>query len=309
MTGEGTAGRPYIIESVYDFCSIKDDEDKEITYYQLGKIIDFNDHNTYRNGINANEGFSIVDAPNSVLLGNGKSIRNIVYLSCPYEVTQGSVFKFKEVNNVKFENIVLSVAVESRASASYISLLSGIFKRCALYVLSNNANIRALFQKNDTITESSLNFGGTCDNQFVFGLGITISRCNINFDELSFKQDSNRLFDFRDDILTMVCFTGKTNVTNLSNELWLFQDCTMTNCEFFVETPGSQLTGYVGMKHPWEGTVTLNGTNIYSKDLINEGKADYTYVIPNTFALSDSDCRSPEALKSIGFPVIGGVVG
>lgn len=302
----GSETNPWAVEDVYDFCAIVDDSDKDTTYYQLVNNIEFNNHETYKNGIQAVEGFKIVDASKSVVIGSGKAIRNIVYLSCPYEATQSSIFRFKEVNNVKFENVVLGVTVESRAGASYISLFSGTFKQCALYVLLNNANVRALFQRSDTITESSLTFGGTCNNRFVFGLDITISRCNICFDELSFKQDANYLFDFHDDILTMVCFTGRINVTNLNTELWMFQNCTITNCEFFVEIQGSQLTGVVAFKHPWGEPVVINGVNIYSKDLINEGKADYsTYLAASTFALPDEDCKNPTYLASLGFPVIG----
>lgn len=118
--GSGTVDDPYLVEDVYDFCAIS------AQYYKLVKDIDFNNHDTYKNGFNA-----LVCRSGAYLDGNGKKVRNIV-------VTSGtSNIMSLNAHDVDFENIFV---IDSKGSGSN-AVFNGTYTNCRMYIRLINSSV------------------------------------------------------------------------------------------------------------------------------------------------------------------------
>lgn len=293
LFGTGTESDPYIVEDVYDFCAIKNDDDKDITYYQLGKSLDFNDHDVYKNGF---KGGVVVNANKSVLDGNGKEIRNIV----GYNNSVGSydvLFTLKEINNCKFANTISFITTRV--------LFLSEFKRCSFFFMISNASLGNLFRGDSTgnckFTECTLTFSGN-SGAMDFSRNV-FARCKIVFKDFSAKLTSgyNSVHLITNGNFDHTYFLGKIDVVNSSNTSRrnIFNG-TISNVYFAVE---ADLSG--GSESTQESYV-CNGSVLASsfadKDLLpylnakNSGGGYY---------LTTENCKTTSELIKIGFPVIG----
>lgn len=295
MTGKGTEAEPYIVKDVYDFCAIKNDEDKETTYYRLVNNIDFNNHPAYKNGITKSD---IINASKSVLDGNGKSIRNIVY----YDATGVSfkVFALKKIHNCNFENLV------NACNKSTPMLFSSEFiERCSFYILNQNGYFYSLFLT--SFIDCTLNIAGVTPGDFDISR-INLTRCHINFDDATFSAnniESGSCVIGNALMLDHVYFTGKLNITNNQHSgLNLAAAGTFKNVYYSVDTSWTYASGYT----PFFNLYPAEAISFCNKDLLNQGLAQVNGGT-NFYALTDQQCKDPAYLASIGFPVIGGVVG
>lgn len=295
MTGKGTETEPYIIKDVFDFCAIKNDEDKEITYYQLVNNIDFNDHPAYKNGITIT---GVINADRSVLNGNGKSIRNIVY----YNITGAGqkVFVLKKIHNCNFENLI------NACNDTTDTLLSSEFiERCSFYILNQNGYFYSLFLT--SFIDCTLNIAGVTPGGFDISR-ISLTRCHINFDNATFGAFNSGAFSYIISnalILDHVYFTGKLNITsNNQSGLCLAKYGTFKNVYYSVDTSWGYAPGYT----PYFNLYPAEAISFCNKDLLLKGISPVNGGT-NFYALTDEQCKDPAYLASIGFPVIGGVVG
>lgn len=287
----GTETNPYGIEDVFDFCAIKNDEDKEITYYQLVNNIDFNDHPVYKNGITKSD---IIHAGKSVLDGNGKSIRNIVYYTSTESTNK--VFALKKIHNCNFENLV-----NACNNSSLVLFSSEFFERCSFYILNQNGYFYALFQT--SFVDCTLNIAGVMIGTFDLNR-INLTRCHINFDNATFGAFNSGAFSYIISnalILDHVYFTGKLNITNNNQSgLYLSKYGTFKNVYYSVDTSWGYSPGYT----PYFTLYPASAISFCNNDLLNQGLARVNGGT-NFYALTDEQCKDPAYLANTGFPVIG----
>lgn len=287
----GTETNPYGIEDVFDFCAIKNDADKETTYYQLVNNIDFNDHPTYKNGITIT---SVINANRSILDGNGKSIRNIVYYTSAGSTN--NVFVLKKIHNCNFENLV-----NACGNPSTVLFSSEFIERCSFYILNQNGYFYSLFLT--SFIDCTLNIAGVMIGSFDLNR-INLTRCYINFDNATsgaFNSGSSSYIIGNALILDHVYFTGKLNITsNQQPGLNLAKSGTFKNVYYSVDTSWTYGSGYT----PYFQLYSAIATSFCNKDLLNQGLVQVN-AASNFRALTDEQCRDPAYLASIGFPVIG----
>lgn len=291
MRGGGTEDNPYLVEDVFDFCAIKNDEDKETTYYQLVNNIDFNDHPAYKNGITIT---GAVNANRSILDGNGKSIRNIVYYTSTGSTN--NVFVLKKIHNCNFENLV-----NACGNSSTVLFSSEFIERCSFYILNQNGYFYSLFLT--SFIDCTLNIAGVMIGSFDLNR-INLTRCHINFDNATsgaFNSGGSSYIIGNALILDHVYFTGKLNITsNQHSVLNLAKSGTFKNVYYSVDTSWGYYPGYT----PYFQLYPASAISFCNKDLLLKGKAN-TLTSSNFFALTDEQCKDTTYLASIGFPVIG----
>lgn len=297
LWGTGTESDPYLVEDVFDFCAIKNDADKETTYYQLRNNIEFNDHPIYKNGITGVN--NIVNADKSVLDGNGKSIRNIVY----YKALQTNtyIFTLKEIHNCNFENLV---NVCSETSQRLFRVYN--FNYCSFYILFQNSNFVA-WAFSPTFTNCTFNFAGVASTGMTLN-GYTFLRCHINFDNFTCPTAGSYHGGwniFLNPNFDHVYCTGKIHFTGISSV-----------ADIFIHTPSGYASQYDGIikNMYWcvetsdnaSGatfrTQNANAVSFINKNLISRQSI---YGGTNFYALTDEQAKDPAYLASIGFPVIG----
>lgn len=295
MRGRGTEDNPYLVEDVYDFCAIKNDADKETTYYQLVNNIDFNDHSKYKNGITEKD---IIYANASIIDGNGKSIRNIVWYNAG-GVFGDTSFICKKMINCNFENLVISTGNNTN------SAFETKFEKCSFYILCQNATFINAFCDNlscCSFNDCTLNISGVSVETMSFS-NTPFNRCYINFDNYTTPITGSSGSWYR--ILNLVNFdhvylTGSLHCSNADGWGLLILDNRelFKNCYYCVKTTTINKTLPVCSS---DGAV--DAVSFYNKDLIHttmekEGAANF-------YALTDEQCKDPAYLASIGFPVIG----
>lgn len=287
----GTETNPYGIEDVFDFCAIKNDADKGVTYYQLVNNIDFNDHPTYKNGITIT---GVINANSSILDGNGKSIRNIVYYTSTGSTN--SVFVLKKIHNCNFENLV-----NACGNSSLVLFSSEFIERCSFYILNQNGYFYSLFLT--SFIDCTLNIAGVMIGSFDLNR-INLTRCHINFDNATsgaFNVGSSSNIIGNALILDHVYFTGKLNITsNQQSGLNLARSGTFKNVYYSVNTSWGYSSGYT----PYFQLYPASAISFCNKDLLNQGVAQVN-AASNFHALTDEQCKDTTYLASIGFPVIG----
>ena len=297
MTGNGTEENPYLVEDVYDFCAITNDDDKEVTYYKLDTNIDFNDHETYKQGL---KGGAVVNANKSVLDGNGKEIRNIV----AYNTTGvGSIlFTFKEINNCKFANV-----------ASFLTsriLFSSGFKRCSFYIMLYNASFNHLFKGDTTVShtfyECTITFSGSSLESMDFGTS-KYERCRIIFKDFTTPSAKTTGSGAHSFILNHgnfdhSYFTGELNLIRNDgyDNNYIFANGSYISVYFAVKFDMSNGTG--NTYHLSFSKTAPTASCFFDKDLISNSACNSS---SNAFALSTEECKKTSELIKIGFPVIG----
>lgn len=293
LFGTGTESDPYIVEDVYDFCAIKNDNDKDVTYYQLGESLDFNDHDVYKNGF---KGTVVINANKSVLDGNGKEIRNIV----GYNNSNGGIdvlFTLKEINNCKFANTI------SFITARFLFLSE--FKRCSFFLMISNANLGNLFRGdtagNCKFTECTLTFSGN-SGAMDFGKNV-FNRCKIVFKDFAAKLTSgyNAVYLISNGNFDHTYFLGKIDVVNSPNTLQrrIFSGI-ISNVYFAVEADLSG--GSESTQESYVSTGSILASSFVDKDLLPYLNAKNG---GGGYFMTTEDCKTTSELIKIGFPVIG----
>lgn len=296
----GTETNPYGIEDVFDFCSIKNDADKEQTYYQLVNNIDFNDHPIYRNGIKVND---FISGTKCCLNGDGKAIRNIVFYGTT--VTDRASMVIKEIKNCRFENMVNAyTTINTYQCIFYTSL----FENCSFYILFQNSNFKDIAGYSTPVKFKSctFNFDGLLNAALFLG-NKTFERCHINFKNTTMHSSPIDWGTYSALMLRAnldhTYMTGKLNVQDVCPgglhiaTAGSMEDSVFSNFYYCVETTLDKPDVKFGI------LATANNTSFYSKDLI-QGEREFMSGT-NFYALSDEECKNPSKLASIGFPVIG----
>lgn len=289
----GTETNPYGIEDVFDFCAIKNDTDKETTYYQLVNNIDFNDHPAYKNGITEKD---IIYATASIIDGNGKSIRNIVWYNAG-GASGATSFICEKMINCNFENLVIATG------NSMNSTFETEFEKCSFYILCQNATfINAFYDSYSrcSLTDCTLNIAGTSITKMDFGY-IRLLRCHINFDNYTTQINIRNPYGcdiFLNAKFDHVYFTGSLHFSNGLDPIdFIYDKSLFKNCYYCVDTTAPMNAAAVKIGQ------SADATSFYNKDLIriNGSKNGGT----NFYALTDAQCKDATYLASIGFPVIG----
>lgn len=291
MIGNGTETDPYLIEDIFDLCAVEDDADKEVTYYKIKDNVnlDFNDHPDYKNGFKAS---GVIKASKSVIDGNGREIRNLVFYSA---YTYGvPVFAFKQISNCKFPNLIIF--------STYGQLFSCEFIKCSFFISVLNGSTAQSFT-GSTFYKCTLTITGK-NNSERADFASKISYSNVIFKDFAVTAVAVDYYGFVS-LFNMdfdhVYFTGKINITNTALGYTRYITVgNMTNCYWAVECDPSG-----GNPEYNDKAFYLNRSNavscFYDKDLISNCDCKST---ENAVALSTSECKKTPELINIGFPVI-----
>lgn len=147
--GGGTSSNPYLIEDVYDFCKMKDYSSSY--YFKLVNDIDFNDHETYKNGITV----SLVPS-NPNLNGNNRTVKNMLVRS-----TLSNIININ-ASNVNFENVYI---MDNPNDNSY-SVFSGNYNNCRFYITYINSYISYALSYSVKFTNCAITLTGKAKGVF-----------------------------------------------------------------------------------------------------------------------------------------------
>lgn len=292
VTGNGTEENPYIIEDIFDFCAVKDDSDKEITYYKIKDNVnlDFNDHPDYKKGIKV---YGTISAPKSVIDGNGREIRNLVVYTLN---AHAPAFYFKQISNCKFPNLI--------SFLTYGQIFSCEFIQCSFFISVLNGSLGASLT-NSTFYKCTLTITGK-NNQDIVNFGSKISYSNVIFKDfaVTFSLNSYNGYVFLSNSeFDHVYFTGKINITNTSLGVSRYITVgNIINCYWAVECDPSGGNPEYNDKAFYLTTNYNNSvSSFYDKDLISNCDCKSA---ENVVALSTEDCKKTSELINVGFPVI-----
>ncbi|MGN0576437.1 MAG: hypothetical protein ACI4J2_10440 [Ruminococcus sp.] len=167
MAGSGTQDSPYLVSDVYDFCAINDGETYSGNYFKLTSDIDFNDHETYKNGISA----AIISRDSAIIDGDGHKICNMTFSGTAQKI------KFSSINNAEFSNIIIMAVKGGTAQ-----IKASAFTRCKFGYYLNSSNLGVVFSTGfGTFTDCTFNIGGSISAGY---MNCTFNRCHINFNNL-----------------------------------------------------------------------------------------------------------------------------
>lgn len=268
MMGNGTETDPYIIEDVYDFCAITNGDSGQ-TYYKLVNNIDFNNHSEYKRGISAN----IINAQQSVIDGNGKSIRNIVALD------KGIIYAKKIVNTV-FENLcIINIS-------AYNPVISSSFDNCNFGVLLKNSFICTV-SYNCTFSRCTINLSGDVKSLNFAGKFV---ETHINFSNLKSTQ-MGILFTnaIRSYLTGKIIYSG-------SEAYVLGGSITMDSSYFAIE-----IQGVIKKDAISSNTIASSNGSFFDYELLG---VDSSIDGKGLIALSTSDCKNADILNGIGFTCV-----
>lgn len=147
--GSGTISDPYLVEDVYDFCKMNNYSN--VFYFKLVNDIDFNDHDTYKNGIT---GGLITVVPN--LNGNNRTVKNMLVRS-----TSSIIIRI-DASNVNFENIYI---MDNSRDDSY-SVFSGNYNNCRFYITYINSCASYALSYGTKFTNCAITLTGTAKDVF-----------------------------------------------------------------------------------------------------------------------------------------------
>ena len=309
MTGTGTETDPYIIEDVYDFCTITSSDTE--TYYELKNNIDFNNHDKWKNGFN--EVF-VVNAPNAIINGNSKKIRNIVLHTLPYN---NPVFYLNKIQNAFLENVVLNNIDSERGESRNQGIFACNFQLCSFSIDIINSQPCAIHSRNvygissmHKFEDCTFNIYGTTDSQSGINFHcMEMVRCHINFSDLISNgsgynnHNVGLLLSSDSTVYNSVYFTGSIKYNgNRKACIGLSHYGTFDNCYFAVNVSvGDDITKSI--KHATQFSPSISSLCFFVKDLIGDGTfngSDFNMLIN----ILDSQAKDISYLKSIGFPTI-----
>lgn len=331
MTGLGTQIDPYIITDVYDFCAIEDGTETEYKYYKLGHDIDFNNHNVYKNGIAE----IVVNAPYTVLDGDGKKIRNIVVTGYP---NGNPIFGFRKIEKVIFENLINKSA--SSAETNYVFRMFDKFEECSFYIHLMGVSFYSMIYNTTQFFKCSVTIGGATNSYINFSRSV-MTECNIHFANLgvnglnrvdtqayssatrfyntvllfSYGNFTNCYFDGKINQISGNYYPSRTQVSDCQYYVF-FNGVSFNSCYIAVDYETFQdaeavleraihfcITGNFSTQRTWD---TQTGVNFIDKQkFFKNFPIKYTYYSSNSCKmLTTEQSVDPSYISGIGFPVV-----
>lgn len=307
MNGSGTKENPYEIVTIYDFCSIQNGTESTPLYYKLMNSVDFNDHSTYKLGYDGSS-YRVVDAPNTILDGNGYKIRNLVVFG--YSRNR-AIFTLKEVRNCIFQNFMIQNLPDE-----YNGWLFKIsrFEKSSVNITLNKSNAEILFITNTTFYNSVLSITGTAERTGISGLYLP----NIlNFDHSWLYLDVKTNF-WKKDVssalnnnvlkvqgrMSYSYITGK--IVETSTPPNPTETVTITFYEMYNSYCALDIEDQRSSTHMYQVSGSHTGINFFVTDKIHTAGTAYPWYAPNTNTMKfvkEEDVRTPDYLPDISFPV------
>lgn len=329
----GSATNPYAVEDCYDFCAITSASAER--YYNFVKDIDFNQHDTYKYGINdvtiIHE--SGTSAGQLHINGKGFDLRNVICMGYSTNNFIQATYGHVEISNVNFVNFV-QVNCKSGSASSGLFSKGGLttIKDCNFSIFLSNSNITFLCYQT-IMVNCTLNISGTHSYYSNAGFHVMMlgakgttsgqsgcykQNCFFNFENLVIQfPNSSSSIDVN--IIAGVGNSGSTDryaslincyfrgaITILStlassDNIYLFSHSVhVTNCYYVVDTTFTntiqQGESLKIAEHNNYATSFVATSIIKGFAIITSG---YNYKL-----LTDEQCKDPEYLQSIGFPVI-----
>ena len=291
-TGDaGSETNMYVIEDVYDLCAAT----AQTYYYTLVDDIDFNDHDTYRYGVDD----LIFGGGGNIcyLRGGNRKIRNLIIKNS----AAAGIFRHASVSDVIFENLVVINSTAARLFDSYRSIdITNV--RIGGYMF-NSASSVVLYGTGINFADCSFNLKGlTTDGIHGNATGAaksrTFTRCHINCDITTTSTECIN-FDYCDVydsyITGRIKQIGTEFASGTRNKF--IGNGSYYNSYFAVEAT-CDTDGFTGYDTPYliAGTVCF-----MDKDLVPDIE---TGVISNFYYLTEEQAKDPEYLLSINFPVV-----
>lgn len=333
-TGDaGSATNPYAVEDCYDFCNIID-----AGYYNFVKDIDFNDHTTYRYGINGKTILLTMAGSQSTkstyINGKGFKLRNLILRNYDNSTTgyfiNSSYAQRTFFSNIDFVNFVFITCRSFDSGFCYSNKAK--FENCNFSIYLSNAVIGALCEQS-IMVNCTLNISGTHSyistsgyHFMSLGRGASSSgqsgsykqNCHFNFENLivqlpamSSSGDLYTLTGLPSSSTNPRCslincyFTGSMELIgriSATIAFWLFSECYVSNSYYTVNT---------------KFTNTYSGSNNVSLALSMYSNSATSFIAtPNITGfssftngnnyklLTDEHCKDPQYLQSVGFPVM-----
>lgn len=288
----GSETNMYVIEDVYDLCA----STIQSSHYELVNDVDFNDHDTYKYGVNT----TIFGVPNRYacfLYGNNHKIRNLIIKDAAT-----SIFGIHSASDIIFENLIVINSTSARLFSCFytdsevknIKIGGYLFNSASGCILTGDA---VLF------TDCSFNLKGlTTDGIYMWGSQSTnkYNRCHINCD---ISTSSNICMNLKFSRLQDTYITGKikqigTSFTNSDKTNNYIEAGTFLNSYVAVESvcETSEFGGYV-----ISSTTSAESVSFMDKSLVPEITERS---INNFYYLTTEQATDPDYLLSINFPVV-----
>lgn len=291
MNGKGTIDEPYIIEDVYDFCAIADDEDKEVTYYKLKNSLDFNDHPDYKNGVKTHQ---LINAPKSVVDGDGREIRNLVVYNLSDDMGK-NIIVLKQISNCKFPNLISYLTNNTLFVCEFI--------QCSFFIMISNSAAERIYG-GCTFEKCTITFTGSTTTIFNFRDNVFIN-CNIifNFNAPMDRSGAGFSYVFTNGKFDHTYFTGEMSLSNDSgynySTRYIFTSAELINVYYAVKCDPSGGHNYVA--NFYLANTTPSASCFYDKSLIAYSNC---FNSTNIYALETDECKTTSVLTNKGFPVI-----
>lgn len=313
----GTSTNKWVIEDVFDF--VASNTCPEEQYFEMVNDIDFNDHPTYRFGIEesifgASDGSNqtsgsttyFVRAPHMLLEGNGHKIRNVILK------TKGFLISAYTIQNIVFENLILMNTTDNSISSVFLlgvygaaPTINNLKIGCYLF----DSKLDPLFGRgsesctfnNCTINIKGKVYAGTFDigqNK----TGRKLNKCHINLDLKALNYNST-LGKFYYEMIDSY-ITGKI-IQDISGHDTTERELTFPNLmqnSFIAVNVDFPNGGTLKIGHSGYSVINITGGSFIDKDLLPEITTNTT--TENLYLLTTEQATDPEYLLSIGFPVV-----
>lgn len=298
----GSINNKFVIEDIYDLLSTRNNDS---LYFELACDIDFNEHPTYKFGVSENIFGKNKQNSSSHLYGNNHTIRNLVIKD-----SSSIVFSAIYVENLILENLIFinstnAVLFRNTSGNSGISSeckATNIHIGCYMF----NSATSCIFNpdvKHTSWTDCSFNIKGlTTDGlNITQGSATNILRCHINVD-IKTMSDMCIYISNVQTYLDNVYITGSIKQIGTA---CMFDDGTnnfMTNgClenSYIAVNAICETDGFTGYRI---AGVTSTTVSFIDKELVQNL---IETEIQNLHYLTTDECKDPEYLLSINFPVV-----
>lgn len=264
----GSSTNKWVIEDVFDLVAASGSE----KYYELVNDIDFNDHPTYKFGIENSIGSYMR------LYGNNHKIRNVL-------IKNTDAFDVYVVKDLILENVII---FSSEYGLFSIRDNGSLLKNVRVGAYFSETSLTKIFNASRTVSceACTFNYKGVV-NSLGFSSYATYKNCHINLD---IKNINTAVTTMNLRTLTDSYVTGK--IVNTGGDLTL-SGTLNGNSYFAVNYTGAGV---------FSSSLTGNSMSFVDKDLIqNAGELTDT---SNIKYLTTAQATDPEYLSSIGFLTI-----
>lgn len=317
-TGDaGTSTNKWVIEDVFDF--VASNTCPEEQYFEMVNDIDFNDHPTYKFGIEesifgASDGSNqtsgsttyFVRSPHMLLEGNGHKIRNAILK------TKGLLISAYTIQNIVFENLILMNTTENNMSSVFLlgvyggaPTINNVKIGCYLF----DSKPDPLFgrgSENCSFNNCTINIKGKVyGGNFYIGQNRTkrkLNKCHINLDlkVLNYNSTLGRFYyEMVDSYIT-----GRV-IQDISGADTAVRELTFPNLmqnSFIAVNVDFPNGGTLKIGYSSSSSSIATGGSFVDKDLLPEITTNTT--ARNIYLLTTEQATDPEYLLSIGFPVV-----